>query len=79
MSEAEKKYKHTRWVITKNRCKCKHCGDVIESKHVHDFVNCKCGKIFTDGGTEYIRRGYVHPTDIIDLSEGYDEEYWSTV
>jgi len=45
-------------LLSRNRCKCKHCGDIIESKHVHDFVECKCGQIFTDGGLDYTRRGY---------------------
>lgn len=43
--------------ILVNRCKCLKCGDVIESKSVHDWVSCSCGAIFTDGGTEYVRRG----------------------
>ena len=37
------------------KVKCKHCGDVIVSKHVHDFVWCKCRKIAVDGGDEYLR------------------------
>lgn len=41
----------------KNKCRCLKCNDVIESKHRHDFVRCKCGAIFTDGGYDYIRRG----------------------
>jgi DNA-directed RNA polymerase subunit RPC12/RpoP len=41
----------------RNRCKCLACGDIIESMHRHDFVTCKCGAIFTDGGTDYVRRG----------------------
>lgn len=41
----------------RNRCKCKKCGTIIESKHRHDFVYCRCKSIFTDGGTDYIRRG----------------------
>lgn len=40
-----------------NKCQCLSCLDVIESKHRHDFKYCKCGAIFTDGGTDYIRRG----------------------
>lgn len=55
--------------ITKNACKCKICGDVIESKSVHDFVQCSCGRIFTDGGKEYIRRGFIDLDDLIDLTE----------
>ena len=37
--------------------KCKHCGDVITSTHVYDFKYCKCGKVFIDGGDEYLRYG----------------------
>ena len=44
--------------IIHNRIKCKLCGDIIESKHRHDFVRCKCGACFTDGGHDYIRRGW---------------------
>ena len=51
-----------------NRCQCNICKDIIESKHRHDFVRCKCGAIFTDGGTAYVRRGYKNKCDIIDLS-----------
>lgn len=36
--------------ILLNRCKCLKCGDIITSRHVHDFVMCRCGAIFTDGG-----------------------------
>jgi hypothetical protein len=54
--------------LIRNRCKCNKCKDIIESKHRHDFVRCKCGAIFTDGGTDYIRRGYQSKCDIIDLS-----------
>lgn len=44
--------------IYKNKCRCKICGDVIESKSRHDFVECKCGACFTDGGLDYVRRGW---------------------
>jgi len=40
-----------------NKAKCKLCGDIIESKHQHDFVRCKCGEIFVDGGNSYSRYG----------------------
>lgn len=36
--------------ILENKIKCKHCGDVIESKHVHDFKRCSCGRVAVDGG-----------------------------
>ena len=44
-------------IIYVNRARCKNCGNVIESKSVHDFKLCKCTSIFTDGGKDYIRRG----------------------
>jgi hypothetical protein len=56
-----------------NRCKCRICGDIIESKYRHDFVACSCGTIFTDGGIDYIRRGFKNPDDIIDMSEYWDD------
>jgi len=34
---------------------CVLCGDIMESKHRHDFVRCKCGKSFLDGGDDYPR------------------------
>jgi hypothetical protein len=54
--------------ILRNIAECKLCHDIIESKRVHDFVRCKCGEIFTDGGTEYIRRGAKNLDNIIDRS-----------
>jgi hypothetical protein len=55
--------------VVRNRCQCRQCEDIIESTNRHDFVRCKCGAIFTDGGTAYIRRGAKDLGDIIDLSE----------
>lgn len=43
--------------LVRNIVRCTKCNTVIESKSVHDFVWCACHAIFTDGGTEYIRRG----------------------
>jgi hypothetical protein len=40
------------------RVRCRKCGDVIQSRHVHDFVLCTCRKIFVDGGSEYLRCGW---------------------
>ena len=42
--------------IIKNAIRCLRCGQVIESKTVHDFVTCACGACSVDGGTEYLRR-----------------------
>lgn len=60
----------------RNRVMCAKCGDTIESKHRHDFVTCKCGLIFTDGGTDYIRRGgdFTAMIDVSDTSEATKKE-----
>lgn len=42
--------------IIVNKIKCKKCGDVIESKSVHDFKFCKCGAVAVDGGQDYLKR-----------------------
>jgi len=59
-------------MILKNKAQCNKCKEIIESKHRHDFRQCKCGAIFVDGGKDYIRRGG-ELDDIIELSE-VDEE-----
>lgn len=43
-------------MIICNKIKCKICGDIIESKTVHDFKWCSCGACAVDGGKEYLRR-----------------------
>lgn len=42
--------------IESNKVRCRKCGDVIESKHVHDFVTCRCGAVSIDGGHDYLKR-----------------------
>lgn len=56
-------------LIKVNKAKCRRCGDIIESKSVHDYVICKCGAIAVDGGKEYLRRSAIDLNDIIELSE----------
>ena len=34
----------------KNKAKCKLCGDIIESYHAQDYVECSCGEIAVYGG-----------------------------
>lgn len=58
--------------LIRNRAQCRRCGDIIESKHRHDFVRCKCGAIFIDGGLYYQRGGAKDLNDIIDLCEYED-------
>ena len=65
--------------IIKNAIRCKKCGDIIESVHVHDFKTCSCGAVSVDGGHEYLRRCFPEtPDDYEDLSETVeisDEEF----
>lgn len=57
--------------IIRNAIRCKHCGDVIESYHVHDFKFCSCGSCAVDGGHDYLRRCFKSSPedDYEDLSE----------
>ena len=58
--------------IIKNAIQCKLCGEVIESKRVHDFVQCKCGACAVDGGHDYLRRCFRDKDCYIDLSESIE-------
>ena len=56
--------------ILRNAIRCNHCGDVIESTYRNDYMTCRCGCVFVDGGHDYLRRGAVNgPGDYTDLSE----------
>lgn len=37
--------------------RCKSCSEDIFSNSVHDFVTCKCGAVYIDGGFDYMRVG----------------------
>lgn len=50
MSEDVKMY------ILYNKIRCKKCGDILESKSVHDFKMCSCRACAVDGGHDYLRR-----------------------
>jgi ribosomal protein S27AE len=54
--------------ITRNAAQCRKCGDLIVSKHQHDFVRCKCGTIAVDGGSAYLKRTG-NFADFIEMSE----------
>ena len=51
-----------------NRIKCLRCGDIIESTHHYDWVQCSCGACFVDGGHDYMRIGG-NVEDWEDMSE----------
>lgn len=54
--------------IIHNKIRCNKCGDIIESKSVHDFVWCSCKACAVDGGHDYLRR-VGNLEDWEDLSE----------
>jgi len=55
--------------VLRNSGVCPECGDELQSNSRHDFQECKCGKNFVDGGTDYIRR----TVDLIDTSLAFYE------
>jgi len=55
--------------LLRNAAKCLRCDEEIESRHRHDFVSCRCGDIFVDGGPDYRRFGYRLEATYEDLSE----------
>lgn len=59
--------------IIVNAAKCLACGDIIESKHRHDFVKCTCGNLSVDGGFDYVKRSVTDCTKIVEMSV-YKEE-----
>lgn len=54
--------------IIHNRCRCKLCGDIIESTDRHEFVTCRCGACSVDGGHDYLRRCFASPDYFEELS-----------
>ena len=50
-------------LLVRNAVRCIACGSVLESKHRHDYVKCRCpNETACDGGLEYQR------TLAVDLS-----------
>jgi len=56
-----------------NSIKCKHCKQIINSRHRHDFKWCKCGKVAVDGGLDYLARSGKEG-DIIEASIAIDDK-----
>lgn len=42
--------------LIRNRIRCQRCGEIIESRSIHDFSTCRCGAVSVDGGLVYPRR-----------------------
>ena len=55
-------------MIIRNAIRCNICGDEIESKHRHDYVQCKCGAGAVDGGHDYLRRCFKKEGCFTDIS-----------
>ena len=58
----------TKRKIIKNSIQCNLCGDIIESKFRHHYVECSCGACFVDGGHAYQRIGFKDEGCYTDLS-----------
>ena len=43
--------------LTQTGIRCPKCSEDIYSNSRHDFVSCKCGEVFVDGGFDYLRFG----------------------
>ena len=58
--------------IKMGKVKCLACGEILESKSVHDFQACSCPQhTFVDGGDEYTRIGG-QDLDMIEVLEEVD-------
>lgn len=44
-------------MILRNQAECLMCEEHILSIHKHDFKTCTCGRLYVDGGIDYLRRG----------------------
>jgi hypothetical protein len=64
--------KHPQRPLRRNAIRCRHCGDIIESRYGHDFKFCSCGRVAVDGGLAYARwLGDI--SDFHELAEYEDE------
>jgi hypothetical protein len=52
-----------------SKVQCLGCGEVLRSKHVHDFQHCSCPNYtFVDGGSAYHRYGGMDMNKILVFS-----------
>ena len=57
----------------RNRAKCKLCGDILESFHKFDQVECSCGEISITGGQYGFACGYKHIKNFIRIADNNEE------
>lgn len=63
--------------LVRNAMQCLNCNDIIESKHLHDYVACDCGGCATDGGLEYIHRAHNPEVEYIALDMYSTDPHWA--
>lgn len=71
--------KHNIGNIFLNQAKCLVCGDMIVSKHRHDFVWCSCKRLAVDGGSWMSRRLFNDASMIEEMTVPYDEDVASHI
>ena len=59
-------------MTTQHGQRCTLCGDEIYSNSRHDFVSCKCGDAFVDGGFDYMRCGAMNLSTLVPISREVD-------
>jgi hypothetical protein len=57
----------------RNRAKCRLCGDILESFHEHDRVECSCGEIAISGGTVRYELAYRNLDNFLRLDDNDQE------
>lgn len=55
------------------KIKCLICGDIIESKSVHDLVSCKCEACYIDGGSDYSHIGAKDFSKVVKVKDESNE------
>ena len=57
--------------IISNKIQCKHCGEIVESKSIHEFVTCKCGACSVKKKNNHLSRSFIKSPeeDYIELSK----------
>jgi hypothetical protein len=58
--------------LEKFMVKCVHCETIIESRHIRDYVSCRCGMVAIDGGPFQGASIHGNPSDYIDVSTWKD-------
>ncbi len=59
--------------IWSNAVRCRTCGELVRSRHRHDFRWCKCGTVAVDGGSWYSKRSVKEEADFEEMTELFDD------